>query len=148
MTDQPGSGTPSERKVVVVPVIGRQAAGSDIHIVISPETVTFGVGTALFAKAYLETLGKRVAEGTANLPKYMRQLVQRRVPREDMPDETYIGMKDGTAATIVVDDRLPDEARLALLDLDVTAPELRGKELHWDWVAQAWRPWPFQPDGA
>jgi hypothetical protein len=115
---------------------------------LSPETVTFGVGMALFAKAYLETLGRRVAEGTADLPKYMRQLAQKRVRRRDMPDLTYIGMKDGTAATIVVDDYLPDEARLALLDLDVTDPQLRGRELYLDCVAQARRPWPLEPDDA
>jgi hypothetical protein len=34
----------------------------------------------------------------------------------------------------------PDEARLALLDLDVTAEELSGKVLRWDSSASAWRP--------
>ena len=33
---------------------------------------------------------------------------------------------------MVVTDDLPDEARLALLDLDVTADDLRGKLLRWD----------------
>lgn len=43
-------------------------------------------------------------------------------------------------ALVVVTDDLPDEARLALLDLDVTAPELRGKLLRWDEAAGEWRP--------
>jgi hypothetical protein len=35
---------------------------------------------------------------------------------------------------------LPNEARLALLDLDVTAEEVRGKTLRWDATACAWLP--------
>lgn len=43
------------------------------------------------------------------------------------------------AVKLVVTEGLPDEARLALLDLDVTAEELRGKELRWDAAAGEWR---------
>ena len=43
-----------------------------------------------------------------------------------------IGLDDGSAADVIITGDLPDEARLALLDLDVTADELRGKTLRWD----------------
>lgn len=33
---------------------------------------------------------------------------------------------------------LPDEARLALLDLDVTADDVCGKELRWDTASNTW----------
>ena len=95
--------------------------------------------TAIFAKAYLQTLAKRAAEGT-NLPKKVKDLVRDRIRRRGQLEEFRIGTRDGSAATIVVTDDTPDEARLALLDLDVTAPELRGKELSWDAAAGQWRP--------
>jgi hypothetical protein len=59
---------------------------------------------------------------------------------KDAPDEIFIGLDGGATAIIVVTEDTPDEARLALLDLDVTAPELRGKLLRWDETAGEWRP--------
>jgi hypothetical protein len=44
------------------------------------------------------------------------------------------------AATVVVTRNLPDEARLALLDLDVTAEDLRGKVLRWSRKDEVWLP--------
>ncbi len=35
---------------------------------------------------------------------------------------------------------MPDEARLAVLDLDVTADVVRGQVLRWDSSASAWQP--------
>lgn len=50
-----------------------------------------------------------------------------------------LALDEGSAAIVITSDT-PDEARLALLDLDVTAEELRGKVLRWDEKARAWRP--------
>jgi hypothetical protein len=45
--------------------------------------------------------------------------------------EAGIGLDGDTAAKIVVTAGTPDEARLALLEIDVTADEIRGKPLRW-----------------
>jgi hypothetical protein len=96
----------------------------------NPEMVAAMAAGAVYAKAFLETVAKHHAEALIGT------LFRR--PRSD--DEVLVGPKNGKAATIVVTGDLPDEARLALLDLDVTAEELRGKELVWDESAGAWRP--------
>jgi len=47
---------------------------------------------------------------------------------------------DGEATTVVLTKELPDEARLMLLDLDLTSERLRGKFLGWDDAAGEWVP--------
>ena len=105
----------------------------------SAEMMVLAAGVAIFAKAYLEALGKRLGEGTADLPKKMKDLMRARTRKKDAPDEIHIGTKGGEAAILVFTPDLPDEARLALLDLDITAVEIRGKLLRWDSDAMAWR---------
>lgn len=100
--------------------------------------IAFVVGN--FSSAYIQALGQRAADRSAKLPKRVRDLAKRRVRRKGEPDEYQIGVPDGSAATIAITADTPDEARLALLDLDVTADELRGKLLRWDSSASAWRP--------
>jgi hypothetical protein len=111
-----------------------------------PVGIAAATATAIFAKAYLQTLAKRAAEGT-NLPKKVKDLVRDRIRRKGKLEEFRIGTRDGSAATVIFTDDTPDEARLALLDLDVTAPKLRGKELRWDAAAGAWLPVEADPDG-
>ena len=94
-----------------------------------------------FSSAFVQALGQRAADGTV---KRVGDLVHTHVRRKGKPDETLIGVDDGTAATIAITEDTPDEARLALLDLDVTADELRGKLLRWDSSVSAWRPDPDQ----
>lgn len=93
-----------------------------------------------FTSAFIQALGQRAADGAAKLPKRAGDLVRRCIRRKGKPDEYHIGVDDGSAATIAITADTPDEARLALLDLDVTADELRGKLLRWDSSASAWRP--------
>lgn len=104
-----------------------------LHTWISPESLAAVAGASIFAKAFLETLGKRAGDGLVDL-------VETAIRRKGKPDETQIGVDDGSAATIAITADTPDEARLALLDLDVTADELRGKILRWDDSASEWRP--------
>jgi hypothetical protein len=47
---------------------------------------------------------------------------------------------DSVVTTVVLTKELPDEARLMLLDLDLTSDEFRGKALRWDSTAEAWLP--------
>jgi hypothetical protein len=109
--------------------------GSGI-IAISPEAVMYGAAVAIFGKAFLETLGSRTGESAANLPGRVVDLVRAR-KRRSGKTETYLSV-GSSAATIVVTEDLPDEARLALLELDVTTAEVRGKQLFWDSHSQAW----------
>ncbi len=88
---------------------------------------------AVYSKAFLETLARRHADGLADR-------VRMRLRKNGKDTEAEIGLRGGASATVVVTGDLPDEARLALLDLDVTADELRGKLLRWDSSASAWRP--------
>jgi hypothetical protein len=51
---------------------------------------------------------------------------------------------DSAVTTVVLTKELPDEARLMLLDLDLTSDEFRGKALRWDSTAGAWSPFALQ----
>jgi hypothetical protein len=100
--------------------------------------IAFMVGN--FSSAFIQALGQRAAGGAAKLPKRAADLVCKHVRKKGRPDEYRIGVDGGSAATIVITADTPDEARLALLDLGVAAPELRGKELRWDPANAEWRP--------
>jgi hypothetical protein len=102
---------------------------------LTPENLALATAAAIYAKTFLETLAKRHADA-------LEDLVETRIRRKGKPDEYRIGVEDGSAATIAITEDTPDEARLALLDLDVTADELRGKLLRWDSSTSAWRPDP------
>jgi hypothetical protein len=100
------------------------------------QAVFLAVG-AIYSKAFVEALAKRHADGLADL---VRTRIHRR--GKSRGREVEIGVDSDAAAKVMVTEDLPDEARLALLDLDVTADELRGKLLRWDSSASAWRPDP------
>ena len=93
-----------------------------------------------FSAAFVQALGQRAADGAAKLPNRIGDLVRTHVRRKGKPDEARIGVDDGSAATIAITADTPDEARLALLDLDITDDTVRGKVLRWDSSASAWRP--------
>jgi len=119
----------------------RALPDEDVHYQFAPsgEMLALAAAVAIFGKAYLETLGKRAGEGTANLPKKVKDLVRAHIRNEDARDEIHVGVADGESATVIFTRDLPDAARLALLDLDVTAEELRGKTLRWD-ATSGWLP--------
>jgi hypothetical protein len=92
-----------------------------------------------FCAAFFQALGQRAADSAVKLPKRATSLLRKRIRRQGKPDVYHIGLKGDVSATVVVTWDLSDEARLALIDLDVTAQELRGKLLRWDDKAVAWR---------
>jgi len=106
----------------------------------TPEQIALAFALGNFSSAFIQALGQRAADGAANLPKRVSDLVRKRVRQKGTPDEYRIGVGDGSTAWIAITADTPDEARLALLDLDPTADELRGKDLRWDDSALAWRP--------
>ena len=114
----------------------RNAGGNSGTISVTPETAALAAAGAIYAKAFLETLGQRSGDGLAALSKQLGELVRLRRPK-GKPSRYLIGIEGATTIIIVTED-LPDEARLALLDLDVTADGVRGKTLRWDSQASAW----------
>ena len=106
--------------------------GGSSGVIGSTGGVVFLAAAAVYSKAFVEALARRHADGVANL-------VRTGVRRKGKPDETRIGVNDGSAATIAITADTPDEARLALLDLDVTADAVHGKLLRWDSSVSAWR---------
>jgi hypothetical protein len=112
------------------------------NFVLSPDALAFGAGVAIYSKAFLEALGKSSGEGVADLPKRIADHLRvRTLARKGKPDEYVIqGKYEPAGAMIVVTEDLPDEARLALLDLDVTGDEVRGKTLRWNRKTGAWLP--------
>lgn len=85
-------------------------------------------GLAPFVQAYASALGKALGEVTATALKRIDTL------RYLLDDH----LQAPNAAAVELHPDLPDEARLALLDLDPTAPDVRGKTLRWDPARAAW----------
>jgi hypothetical protein len=115
-----------------------EARGFRVYNSASPEQVVLAFMAGNFCSAFFQALGQRAANGAAGLPKQASDLVRKRLKRKGMPDELHISAEGDATATIVITARTPDEARLALLDLDVTAEGMRGKTLRWDDKAMAW----------
>jgi len=101
----------------------------------TPELVALATPVAIYSKAFLETLAKHHADAVADL-------LRTRSRKNGPTTEVQISIDGGTSAALVVTGDMPDEARLALLDLDLMADEVRGKVLRWDDSASAWRPDP------
>lgn len=125
--------TPDELWTIVGLYGDETAAGTFSHSLVTLEMVSVLTGAAIYSKAFLETLAKHNADA-------VMEALRIRSRKNGETRETLVGPEDGSAATLIVTDETPDEARLALLDLDVTADELRGKILRWDDDdARAWR---------
>ncbi|MDE1675188.1 hypothetical protein [Nocardia gipuzkoensis] len=94
---------------------------------------------AVYGAAVLESLGSRTADAVT--AKARRFRVRKRWFRRRRPHHTVDALLevDGCAALLVTDD-LPDEARLAVLDLDLAEDSVRGKVLGWDPEQARWIP--------
>jgi hypothetical protein len=112
--------------------IGTLSSGNYVIGCVTAEEVALVAAASIYSKAFLETLAKRHADGLADL-------VRTRI-RKAKNAEAEIGLAGDAAAKIVVTEDTPDEARLVLLDLDVTDDAVRGKVLRWDSSASAWQP--------
>lgn len=105
----------------------------------SPEQVVLAFIAGNFCSAYIQALAQRAESRVANLPKQVSDLVRKRIKRKGQPEEIHISAGDEATATIALTASTPDEAWLALLDLDVTGEDMRGKVLRWDNDAMTWR---------
>lgn len=110
-----------------------EARGISFYNSASPEQLVLVAAIALYSKAFLETLAKHNAEG-------LIEAVRTRFRKNGKATELLVGPDDGKAATLIITSDTPDEARLAVLDLDITAEDVRGQHLRWDPEVESWRP--------
>ena len=115
-----------------------EARGIRIYNAATPEQVILAFMAGNFCSAFLQTLGQRAGNSVANLPKQASDLIRKHVKRGGR-DEYHISARDEATATVVITMDTPDAAWLALPEVDVTAPEVRGKRLRWDNDAMVWR---------
>lgn len=110
-------------------------AARGIRIVngLQPADVVFVAAATSYVTMFTQTLAKHHAEA-------LIEAVRAHFRRKGKTLELVVGTGDDAAAALVVTGDLPDEAKLAMLDVDVTSDELRGKVLRWDQKAIAWRP--------
>lgn len=87
-------------------------------------------------EAFCTELGKRLGGTTADWAARVR--LHRK--RGDSAEADLVVGVTGAATVVELDESLPDEARLALLDLDPTAEALQGQRLRWNAEAGAWMP--------
>lgn len=117
--------------------VPRQAAGSYETVA----TVLLTATVSPFVMAFAAKLGERLGAEV----KIARLPWQRERQR---PEELVVvpPRARGRTITLEVDSEMTEEARLALIELDVDRPELWGHRLRWDEDAKAWLPVPPRPD--
>lgn len=119
---------------------GHLPVGSEPAIGTDPTTVAAIVAASAsltpFISAFMNRLGERLGDAVS-----FRWIWK--VVRAGTVTGGKLAVTDDTAApplTIVIDKDLSDDARLALIELDPTATELRGKTLIWVEQERRWRP--------
>ncbi|MFD7556296.1 hypothetical protein ACFV9E_17365 [Streptomyces sp. NPDC059835] len=90
-----------------------------------------------FVTAFATSLGERLGTNVN---------IRRRARRQRDEGNNLVLRHRARATTIEVGAGLSDEARLALIDLDVNRPELWGHLLRWNEEAAAWLPVPVAPE--
>jgi hypothetical protein len=123
-----------------------RARGTEHNAMLSPAEVVIAAATlGPFVTAFAAKLGERFGERVAlqRLPRW-RRWRQRH--------ELIVTVRSRNVIVIELDSQMGDDARLALIDLDVKRPELWGKRLRWDETTKAWCPTPDDsgtrtPDG-
>lgn len=95
-----------------------------------------------YVKAIAAELGKRTVEAAPKVYRGMYcRLRFRGKGSKALVEAAEIQIAlDSAVITVVLTKELPDEARLMLLDLDLTSDEFRGRALRWDDAAGAWLP--------
>lgn len=106
-----------------------------------PYVLMFLAGAALaIAKAgasFLEGFGQKLGELVA------QRMVDRlsRIRVHDGPTQTVVEVEE-SPVRFEMDrrERIPDEAWLALLSMDLSEPSLKGRTLRWNSTEQSWKP--------
>jgi hypothetical protein len=132
------SGIDTRNLVEVAPGVYVIAVGGDCAIGYTGAVeIAIAAGTlGPFVNAFCAELGKRfggtVADWTSRV--YLRR-------RRDDSKKADLVVEVNNGVTVVeLEEGLTDEARLALLDLDIEAEAMRGQRLRWDTTAGVWVP--------
>jgi hypothetical protein len=88
-----------------------------------------------FAEAFAAKLGESLGESAARAIGRLRLLRNHRHARTDLD----VVLPGSARTTLVLPADFTDAARLAAIDLDMNAEDVRGAELHWDVGAGQWR---------
>ena len=89
-----------------------------------------------FVTAFCTELGKRLGGAAADR---VSQVHLRRKRRDPTKADLFVEFDD-SVTVLELEEGLPDEAKLALLDLDMNAESIRGQRLRWNVEEQAWLP--------
>lgn len=130
---------------VLAGLAGRPTGGPDY--ILDPQLVLEVVAAAAAVRAggaFLDGLGRSLGEWCAEWIKKLHivQIVRvwaRRPPHGRNPEASWI-YRGITIYLPSAGEHLPDEAYLALIDLDLSDQQLQGKTLHWDPHKNAWLP--------
>jgi len=98
---------------------------------------------AVYSKAFLENIANRNADAAVEVASHMRRRWRARKGRVRRHDSSEVRIDfNGTsyAAAIIVTENMPDEALLAILELDISAETVQGKVLRWDDARMSWVP--------
>jgi hypothetical protein len=88
---------------------------------------------APFVAAFCTELGKRLGDTVASRVRLIR--------KKKNPSKAVLLVPTGAITTVIeLDDGLPEEARLALQDLDLRSDAIRGQRLCWNVETEAWLP--------
>lgn len=90
-----------------------------------------------FAQAFASKLGEQLGISTARAAARIR--LRRRSGQEGVKQDELVISNPGTRVVIRLPDSFTDSARLALIDIDTTDPQVQGKTLFWDDEAGSWR---------
>lgn len=106
------------------------------HSITAIEAVVAATTFGPFVTAFCTELGKRFGGSISDWASKIRLRQKASVPSEaDLLVEL-----DNVVTVVELEKDLPDEARLAFLDLDLKAPAIRGRRLRWNAEGQAWEP--------
>jgi hypothetical protein len=92
-----------------------------------------------FVQSIAAELGRRTVESTSKKVHVFVTSIHRRWRKELVKVEITTEAQEVTTV-LEFTNNLPDEARVALLDLDFTNPDLNGKKLHWNAKKGVWEP--------
>lgn len=105
-------------------------------------------GVGPFLEAFAKKLGEDLGESTTTAARRLSARLRggRTFVEAELPDEAEqldgfeeFELPASPSITIVLDSDTPDEARIALLYLDMTRPDLRGKTLGWNRETKMWQ---------
>lgn len=96
--------------------------------------VILGGALAPFAAAFCTELGRRFGGSTAD---WISRVRLRRRPHNPAATDLLIEA-GGSVTALEVGDDLTEDAKLALLDLDIEDPEVRGHRMIWNTQLSAW----------